>query len=133
MSAYANWFPKRHRRSNHLFQSRFRGELIEDESYFRTVSRYLQLNPTRGKHPFERKIHFRIDSQDHRRAPPFVVATYFQFPIVVNHPRGFNAAPLLGLRRFFLCFAVIQAGLSGILALVDNGVCCQQAPQLIAG
>lgn len=51
LSGYANWYAKRHQRTGHLFQGRFRGELIEDESYFWIVSRYLHLNPVRGKRP----------------------------------------------------------------------------------
>ena len=37
--------------SGHTFQGRFKSELIEDESYFWTVSRYIHLNPVRGKRP----------------------------------------------------------------------------------
>ena len=48
-SGYANWCSRRHRRPGHTFQGRFKSELIEDESYFWTVSRYIQLNPVRGK------------------------------------------------------------------------------------
>jgi hypothetical protein len=51
LSGYANWYAKRHQRTGHLFQGRFKGELIEDSSYFWTVARYLHLNPTRGKRP----------------------------------------------------------------------------------
>ena len=51
LSGYANWFNTRHQRPGHLFQGRFRGELIEGESYFWNVSRYLHLNPVRGKRP----------------------------------------------------------------------------------
>jgi REP element-mobilizing transposase RayT len=51
LSGYANWFSTRHRRPGHLFQGRFKGELIEDERYFWNVSRYLHLNPVRGKRP----------------------------------------------------------------------------------
>ncbi len=50
-SGYANWCSRRHRRPGHTFQGRFKSELIEDESYFWTVSRYIQLNPVRGKRP----------------------------------------------------------------------------------
>ena len=55
LSGYANWYAKRHRRTGHLFQGRFKGELIENESYFWNVSRYLHLNPVRGKRPLGRK------------------------------------------------------------------------------
>jgi REP element-mobilizing transposase RayT len=51
LSGYANWYAKRHQRDGRLFQGRFRGELIEDETYFWNVSRYLHLNPVRGKRP----------------------------------------------------------------------------------
>ncbi len=51
LSGYANWFSKRHQRPGHLFQGRFKGELVEDETYFWAVSRYLHLNPVRGQSP----------------------------------------------------------------------------------
>lgn len=51
LSGYANWFSHRHQRPGHLFQGRFKGELIEDDSYFWTTSRYIHLNPVRGKRP----------------------------------------------------------------------------------
>ena len=51
LSGYANWHARRHERPGHLFQGRFRGELIEDETYFWAVSRYIHLNPVRGRRP----------------------------------------------------------------------------------
>ena len=51
LSGYANWYAKRHRQPGHLLQGRFKGELVEDESYFWTLSRYIHLNPVRGKRP----------------------------------------------------------------------------------
>jgi len=51
LSGYANWYAKRHQRTGHLFQGRFKAELVEDESYFWTLSRYVHLNPVRGKCP----------------------------------------------------------------------------------
>ncbi len=56
LAGYANWFNTRHRRSGHLFQGRFKGELIEDERYFWSVSRYLHLNPLRTKKPLVRRL-----------------------------------------------------------------------------
>ncbi len=55
LSGYANWFNTRHGRPGHLFQGRFKGELIEDEQYFWNVSRYIHLNPVWGKRPLEGK------------------------------------------------------------------------------
>ena len=51
VSGYANWYAKRHRQPGHLTQGRFKAALVEDESYFWTVSRYVHLNPVRGKRP----------------------------------------------------------------------------------
>jgi putative transposase len=50
-SGYANWFAKKHRSPGHLLQGRFKSQLVEDESYFWSVSRYIHLNPVRGKRP----------------------------------------------------------------------------------
>lgn len=47
-SRYAQWFNRRHDRRGHLFQGRFHGILIEKESYFLTVARYVVLNPVRA-------------------------------------------------------------------------------------
>jgi putative transposase len=48
-SGYATWFNRRHRRSGALFQGRFKGILVEDESYCSALSRYIHLNPVRAK------------------------------------------------------------------------------------
>ena len=37
------------KRRGHLFQGRYRAEMIEDESYYWTVSRYIHLNPVRAR------------------------------------------------------------------------------------
>lgn len=46
---YAQWFNRRHDRSGHLFQGRFDGRLVEQESYLLTVARYVVLNPVRAR------------------------------------------------------------------------------------
>jgi REP element-mobilizing transposase RayT len=45
--SYTVWFNRRHRRSGHLFQGRFRAMVLEAESAALEVSRYLHLNPVR--------------------------------------------------------------------------------------
>lgn len=42
------WSAKRRRRPGHLFQGRYKAEMIEDERYYGTVSRYIHLNPVRA-------------------------------------------------------------------------------------
>ncbi len=51
---YVCWFNRRHRRSGHLYQGRFKAFLVERESYLLEVLRYVVLNPVRAgmaKHP----------------------------------------------------------------------------------
>ena len=43
------WVGRRRQRLGHLFQGRYRAEMIEDESYYWTVSRYIHLNPVRAR------------------------------------------------------------------------------------
>jgi putative transposase len=48
LSSYALYSARRRRRPGHLFQGRYKAEMIEDETYYGTVSRYLHLNPVRA-------------------------------------------------------------------------------------
>lgn len=51
---YAQWFNFRHDRVGHLFQGRFNSKLIEKQTYFLEVLRYIVLNPVRAnvvRHP----------------------------------------------------------------------------------
>lgn len=45
--SYTSYFNRRHRRSGHLYQGRFKAILIEAESYLLELSRYVHLNPIR--------------------------------------------------------------------------------------
>ena len=55
-TAYSVWFNRRHERSGHLFQGRFKAHLVSADEYARTLVRYIHLNPVRPK--------------DHRRPVP---------------------------------------------------------------
>jgi putative transposase len=48
-TAYTVYFNRRHQVVGHLFQGRFKRTVIEAEKYLLEVSRYLPLNPVRGK------------------------------------------------------------------------------------
>ena len=48
LSSYATWWARRHRAGGHLFQSRYRNELVEDETYLWVLTRYIHLNPVRA-------------------------------------------------------------------------------------
>ena len=48
LSSYANGWARRHRYCGHLFQGRYRTELVEDETYLWVLTRYVHLNPVRA-------------------------------------------------------------------------------------
>jgi REP element-mobilizing transposase RayT len=49
LSSYANAWARRHRFVGHVLQGRYRAELVEDETYLWTVTRYVHLNPVRAR------------------------------------------------------------------------------------
>jgi putative transposase len=51
LSAYSTVFNRRHHRSGHLFQNRFKSTLIEEEPYLRQLLAYIHLNPVRSRLP----------------------------------------------------------------------------------
>ena len=46
--SYVYWYNKKYSRSGHLFQDRFRSEVVGDEKYFMTVLRYIHQNPIKA-------------------------------------------------------------------------------------
>jgi len=49
LSGYANGWSRRHRFSGHFFQGRYRTQPVGDETHLWTVTRYVYLNPVRGR------------------------------------------------------------------------------------
>ena len=53
---YAQWFNLRHERAGHLFGARFHDELVQTDSHFLEVCRYIVRNPVRAglcAHPLQ--------------------------------------------------------------------------------
>lgn len=51
---FTQWSNRRHKRSGHLFQGRYKAILVDRDSYFLELARYVVLNPVRAamvKHP----------------------------------------------------------------------------------
>jgi len=46
---YTGYFNRRHRRTGHLYQGRYKSVLVDKETYLTVLSRYLHLNPVRIK------------------------------------------------------------------------------------
>ncbi|MBW2410699.1 MAG: transposase [Deltaproteobacteria bacterium] len=47
--SYATYFNKKHKRSGHLFQGRFKAILVDADRYLKQLSRYIHLNPVKAK------------------------------------------------------------------------------------
>lgn len=45
MTAYVSYFNWRYRREGHLFQDTYKASLIDEDSYWQHISRYIHLNP----------------------------------------------------------------------------------------
>lgn len=49
LSSYAHWCLRRRGRPGHLFQGRYKADMIENETYYWAISRYMHLNPVRAE------------------------------------------------------------------------------------
>lgn len=47
-SVYAQWWNKRHGRVGHVFQGRFKAQIVQDNAYMLSLARYVALNPVRA-------------------------------------------------------------------------------------
>ncbi|MEN3005199.1 transposase [Dehalobacterium formicoaceticum] len=47
-ASYVYWYNLKYNRYGHLFQDRYKSEVVEDESYFLTVLRYIHQNPVKA-------------------------------------------------------------------------------------
>ncbi len=48
-TTYSIRFNRRHRRSGHLYQGRFKAHLVEEDAYARELIKYIHLHPVRPK------------------------------------------------------------------------------------
>jgi putative transposase len=48
-SSYTQWFNRRHRRSGHLFQGRYKAFLVQEDVYLLGLVRYIHENPVKAK------------------------------------------------------------------------------------
>lgn len=45
---FVYWYNSKYVRSGHLFQDRYKSEVVEDDKYFMTVLRYIHQNPVKA-------------------------------------------------------------------------------------
>jgi len=75
-TAYAQYYNQKHERVGHVFQDRFRSEVVEDERYLYAVIRYIHNNPVkagylRGRHYPWSSYLFYIDERKRQKWPEF--------------------------------------------------------------
>jgi REP element-mobilizing transposase RayT len=46
---YAQWWNRRHRHVGHVFQGRYKDQIVQRDAYLLTLSRYVVMNPVRGE------------------------------------------------------------------------------------
>jgi len=49
LTSYTNWFNRKNERVGHLFQSRYKSIIIDNNNYGTEITRYIHLNPVRTK------------------------------------------------------------------------------------
>jgi putative transposase len=49
LTRYAVFYNRRHRRHGHLFQNRYKSIVVEEDTYFKELVRYIHLNPFRAQ------------------------------------------------------------------------------------
>jgi REP element-mobilizing transposase RayT len=47
-SKFVYWYNWKYKRSGHLFQDRYKSEVVENDKYFLTVLRYIHQNPVKA-------------------------------------------------------------------------------------
>jgi REP element-mobilizing transposase RayT len=80
---YAQWFNRRHDRCGHLFQGRFKGFLVEKESYLLELIRYVALNPVRAhmvKRPEDYSWSSYRATAGYETAPPWLTTDWALAP-----------------------------------------------------
>lgn len=74
LGPYAQYFNRRHGRSGHVFEGRYRCRVVEDESYLWSVSRYDHLNPVPAivAHPADWRWSSYIGYRDESKRLPWI-------------------------------------------------------------
>lgn len=110
-SIYAQWWNRRHGRVGHVFQGRFKDQIVQREGYLLALCRYVALNPVRAR-LVERPEHWEWSSYAAtvglRPSPSFLALT------AVLHQFGEGERPIL------------QARFAGhVLGNPDEGCCTE--------
>jgi len=114
---YVPYFNRRHERTGGLFEGRYRSLLIEDERYWVTCMRYVELNPVRAGLVAVPEAYRWTSYRAHGRGEPD--------PLVTDHPvylqLGKTQAERLRNWRAFCAHGTPEAELSDLRNAVQRG------------
>ncbi|MBC7098884.1 transposase [Candidatus Bipolaricaulota bacterium] len=91
---YTQAFNRRHKRSGHLFQGRYKAILVEKDAYLLEVARYIVLNPVRAglvKHPGKWRWSSYRATAGLGDAPPFLAVDWLLAQFARERTRAQNA------------------------------------------
>ena len=83
-SRYAQWWNRRHERVGHVFQGRFKDQIVQQEGYLQALCRYIALNPVRAG---------LVDSPDNWEWSSYAATTGLR-PVAVVSSSRVIAAPI---------------------------------------
>lgn len=122
---YTRWFNRRHQRTGHLFQGRFKAILVERESYLLELARYVVLNPVRAgmvQTPRDWPWSSYLATAGHVEPPAYLVVDWILSQFDPNRERATQAyRRFVHLGRGVRVWDDLQAGwLLGSTSFVDG-------------
>jgi len=97
---YAQYFNRRHRRSGHLFENRYKSILCDEENYLLALVRYIHLNPIRAKIVQSLKGLDRYPWSGHRAIIGKAECPWMDIDTVVSQYGGRRKKAITAYRRF---------------------------------
>ena len=112
---YAKYFNKTYQHVGHVFQGRFKSFLVQDDRYFFTCSRYIDLNPV--------KANLVSNPADYLWSGHKTLAAGYESAFKIDHHHLYTALGKNDKERQIAYRALIQTNLGEELDLLDRRVC----------
>ncbi len=100
-TSYAMYFNNKYKRVGHVFQDRFKSEVIENEGYLMAVIRYVHHNPIKAK-IVEGSEHYKWSSYQWYMDPDRPGAKLVDAEYILGILDENRTTAILGFRRFFM-------------------------------
>jgi REP element-mobilizing transposase RayT len=97
---YAQYFNRRHRRTGHLFENRYKSVLCDEENYLLALVRYIHLNPIRAKIVQSLEGLDRYPWSGHRAIVGKAKCPWMDIDTVLSQYRGTRKKAITAYRQF---------------------------------